>query len=85
MIKIKKKETVQGLTYKVMESRAGDIRGRATLTGLNKITAGREGKWTAKSDVAVAQTYPELMSTLQYDSDPNKCRGEISRVGASGC
>lgn len=33
-----KRDSVQPLTYKVMESRAGDIRGRATLTGVNKIT-----------------------------------------------
>lgn len=35
------RDSVQGPTYKVMESRAGDIRGRAALTGVNKITVGR--------------------------------------------
>lgn len=38
---------MQGLTYKVMESRAGDIRGRATLTGVNKITVGTGGRGKA--------------------------------------
>lgn len=38
-----KRDSVQGLTYKVMESRAGDIRGRATLTAVNKITMDTAG------------------------------------------
>ena len=38
------RESVQGPTYKVMESRAGDIRGRATLTGVNKITVDAAGR-----------------------------------------
>lgn len=43
------RDSVQGPTYKVMESRAGDIRGRAALTGVNKITvdaAGQENDYT---------------------------------------
>lgn len=39
-----KRDSVQGLTYKVMESRAGDIRGRAALTGVNKITVDTGGQ-----------------------------------------
>lgn len=42
-----KRDCVQGLTYKVMESRAGDIRGRAMLTRVNKITVDTAGQGEA--------------------------------------
>lgn len=35
----RERDSVLKPTYKVMESRAGDIRGRAALTAVNKITA----------------------------------------------
>lgn len=37
-------DSVQGLTYKVMASRAADIRGRAALTAVNKITVDTAGQ-----------------------------------------
>lgn len=39
-----KRDCVQGLTYKVIESNAGDISGRATLTGVNKISVDASSK-----------------------------------------
>lgn len=50
------RDSVQGPAYKVMESRAGDIRGRAALTGVNKISVGA-GSWLHKRSSNHKQIY----------------------------
>lgn len=55
------RDSVQGPTYKVMESRAGDIRGRAALTGVNKITVDAAGPGSGcRSTAAMTERQTDL-------------------------